>query len=465
MLSSTKQQVSEQASRDKGGQPGNDQTGIEPGHHALVGLDPCLSRGTAGRRADKHSAQDFPFSLPSFVNALARQSVKDDNGGALTAFEMHTLRALELAGSAAILRTIGTGTPDMSRWSNRVEISHIPAPSCCASNLAEPPRIVAKADAAGTKDRIMGGRAGNGNTPYRPNLDDRLSTADRFGRDQYPRAFAGCHVSDRAVSDGLCLTPPRPNRPIGRDKHDRSTEMNDSDDTRSKVIGTEQCRLFIVEDDAVVRANLIERISQEPDIAIVGQVNCLAAAIQTVGGNGEIADVLLVDLGLPDGSGLDLIRTIRNRQSAVKVLVFTVLGDRKTINDALAVGADGFILKDTEPAELARAIRAARDGGVPISPKAAAQLLRAFREQAAVVVPASKLSTEAEDFGLTSRERETLETLARGFTQREAAQILGVSPHTVVSHVKAIYQKMAVNSRSEAVFEAIQSGLIKMNAQ
>jgi len=147
------------------------------------------------------------------------------------------------------------------------------------------------------------------------------------------------------------------------------------------------------------------------------------------------------------------------------VLVFTVLGDRKTINDALAVGADGFILKDTDPAELARAIRAARDGGVPISPKAAAQLLRAFREQAASAPSAASRSAGVEDFGLTSRERETLETLARGFTQREAAQILGVSPHTIVSHVKAIYQKMAVNSRSEAVFEAIQSGLIKMDTR
>ncbi|MCU0947261.1 MAG: response regulator transcription factor [Porphyrobacter sp.] len=228
---------------------------------------------------------------------------------------------------------------------------------------------------------------------------------------------------------------------------------------------TGPCRLFVVEDDTVLRASVIDHISQEPDILVVGQANCLAAALEaTAVRDADIADVVLVDLGLPDGSGLDLIRTIRARQSAVKVLVFTVLGDRKTINDALAVGADGFILKGTDPAELARAIRAARDGGVPISPKAAAQLLRAFREQAAATTPTTiPPAAIGEDFGLTSRERETLETLARGFSQREAAQILGVSPHTIVSHVKAIYQKMAVNSRSEAVFEAIQSGLIKMD--
>jgi DNA-binding NarL/FixJ family response regulator len=241
--------------------------------------------------------------------------------------------------------------------------------------------------------------------------------------------------------------------------------MNDENDVRSATSTSAPCRLFVVEDDAALRASVIACLSQERDIVVAGQANCLAAALEAVGAVGHCVDVMLVDLGLPDGSGLDLIRTIRTRDESTKVLVFTVLGDRKTINDALAVGADGFILKDTDPAELARAIRAARDGGVPISPKAAAQLLRAFREQAASAPSAASRSAGVEDFGLTSRERETLETLARGFTQREAAQILGVSPHTIVSHVKAIYQKMAVNSRSEAVFEAIQSGLIKMDTR
>lgn len=227
------------------------------------------------------------------------------------------------------------------------------------------------------------------------------------------------------------------------------------------------CRIFIVEDDAIVRASLIERIEREPDMQVVGEANCLAAARAALEGTAGDADIMLIDLGLPDGSGLDLIATIRQRPKQARVLVFTVFGDRKTISDALSVGADGFILKDSAPAELASAIRAARDGGVPISPKAAAQLLRAFRN-AAEPKPADQSGASAvptEDYGLTARERETLETLARGFTQREAAEILGVSPHTIVSHVKAIYQKMAVNSRSEAVFEAIQSGLIKVEGR
>lgn len=229
----------------------------------------------------------------------------------------------------------------------------------------------------------------------------------------------------------------------------------------------EPSRIFIVEDDAILRASLLDRIRREPDMLVVGEADCLSAARAALRGAAAGVDIVLIDLGLPDGSGLELIDAIQKSKAPVKMLVFTVFGDRKTVSDALAVGADGFILKDSGPAELASAIRAARDGGVPISPKAAAQLLRAFREGASSrsEAPSPASGEAAQDYGLTARERETLETLARGFSQREAAEILGVSPHTIVSHVKAIYQKMAVNSRSEAVFEAIHSGLIKVESR
>jgi DNA-binding NarL/FixJ family response regulator len=224
------------------------------------------------------------------------------------------------------------------------------------------------------------------------------------------------------------------------------------------------CRIFILEDDAIVRASLIETITREPDMHVVGEADCLAAARAALAGLADQPDIMLVDLGLPDGSGLDLIREVRLLDDPPRVLVFTVFGDRRTVSDALAVGADGFLLKDSRPRDIAQAIRAAHEGGVPISPKAAAQLLRALRSDsgASLAPPAAADPAVPPDYGLTARERETLETLARGFTKREAAEILGVSPHTIVSHVKAIYQKMAVNSRSEAVFEAINSGLIKV---
>lgn len=227
-------------------------------------------------------------------------------------------------------------------------------------------------------------------------------------------------------------------------------------------------RIFVTEDDPVVRHAICTNLDGQADFTVIGEAGTLAEARERLfAPDRPVPDMALVDLGLPDGSGLDLIRAINQTMPGTRVLVFTVFGDRQTISDALSVGADGFILKDHASEDLAQAIRVALDGGAPISPRAAAQLLRFFRDGAAArAAPPSALDpamAAAEDYGLTARERDTLETLARGFTQREAAEILGISSHTVASHVKAIYQKMAVNSRSEAVFEAIQSGLIRVS--
>lgn len=245
---------------------------------------------------------------------------------------------------------------------------------------------------------------------------------------------------------------------------------------RPAQLHADAIRIFVTEDDPIVRSGIIEMLSRQDGFLVSGQAGTLAQARQglfgaSAGGDepaGQVlpVDVALVDLGLPDGSGLELIEALRARTPQTKVLVFTVFGDRQTISEALAVGADGFILKDSGSHDLAEAIRVALDGGAPISPRAAAQLLRFFRrgQDTPATAPSAPDPTRygQEDFGLTMREKDTLETLARGFTQKEAAEILGISAHTVASHVKAIYQKMAVNSRSEAVFEAIQNGLIRV---
>lgn len=230
----------------------------------------------------------------------------------------------------------------------------------------------------------------------------------------------------------------------------------------------ETVRIFVTEDDPVVRHAICANLGAQANFSVIGQAGSLREARDRLFASDLPApDVVLVDLGLPDGSGLDLIQTITSAMPGTRVLVFTVFGDRQTISDALSAGADGFILKDSASEDLAQAIGVALDGGAPISPRAAAQLLRFFRKgEAATAVQPTALAPatgEPEDYGLTMRERDTLETLARGFTQREAADIMGISSHTVASHVKAIYQKMAVNSRSEAVFEAIQSGLIRVS--
>jgi DNA-binding NarL/FixJ family response regulator len=128
---------------------------------------------------------------------------------------------------------------------------------------------------------------------------------------------------------------------------------------------------------------------------------------------------------------------------------------------ALEAGADGFVLKDCKDSELIDAMNAALEGGAPISAAAAAHLQRRLRTE--LVATAQSLQKPSENYGPTKRELETLELLARGFPQRETARILVLSRHKVAAHVKSIYAKMAVNSRLEAVFEAVQSGLIDMS--
>jgi DNA-binding NarL/FixJ family response regulator len=223
------------------------------------------------------------------------------------------------------------------------------------------------------------------------------------------------------------------------------------------TIATTDARIFILEDDPRLRARLVLLAQNAGGFQVVAEAGSVAAGIAAFDKLVNLPDLCLIDLGMPDGSGLDLVRAVKARCDA-KVLIFTVFGDQNSVISALEAGADGFVLKDSKDSELVAAMRAALEGGAPISAAAAAHLLRRLRT-AAHVQAAPK---DVQDFGLTKRELETLEMLARGFPQREVAGIMGVSPHTIGAHVKSIYSKMAVNSRSEAVFEAVQSGLIDL---
>jgi DNA-binding NarL/FixJ family response regulator len=222
-------------------------------------------------------------------------------------------------------------------------------------------------------------------------------------------------------------------------------------------LGASPIRIFVLEDDPRLRVRLVKLINQVGGFEAAGQAGSVAGGIAAISTMVQTPDLCLIDLGMPDGSGLDVVRAIKARCSA-KVLIFTVFGDQNSVITALEAGADGFVLKDSKDTELIDAINAALDGGAPISAAAAAHLLRRLRTEPAAAQKNQAKPTET--YGLTPRERETLELLARGFPQREVARILELSPHTIAAHVKSIYSKMAVNSRSEAVFEAVQSGLI-----
>jgi len=163
-----------------------------------------------------------------------------------------------------------------------------------------------------------------------------------------------------------------------------------------------------------------------------------------------------VDLGLPDVSGIEIIRETARRYPETDIMVVTVFGDEEHVLASIEAGATGYLLKDSLPEEFIDVIKELRAGGSPISPIIARQLLKKLRPASSPgQVPTSNLSE------LSARESEVLSFIAKGFSFAEIAKLLEISPHTVTTYVKKIYQKLAVHSRGEAVYEATRMGLIR----
>lgn len=209
-----------------------------------------------------------------------------------------------------------------------------------------------------------------------------------------------------------------------------------------------RARVAVVEDDPILREELTRVLALTEDLELAGAADCLAAGRTLITGP---LDVLLIDLALPDGSGIDLIREARAAKAPLKIIVVSVFGDARSVVQAIEAGADGYLLKGADPVEAASAIRSVMDGGAPISPAVASHILARIRPQTQTGAPV-----------LSEREIAVLTDLAKGFRYKEVARIQGISPNTVGDHVKSIYRKLAVNSRSEAVFEAVQAGLINL---
>jgi DNA-binding NarL/FixJ family response regulator len=213
--------------------------------------------------------------------------------------------------------------------------------------------------------------------------------------------------------------------------------------------------LLIVEDEPEFLRAYCEAIAREPGFSLVGAVPTLAAGHALL--QQGVPDVLVVDLGLPDGNGTELIRRATKLRPDCDALVVTVFGDDQHVVEAIEAGATGYILKDSPPGELARCIRELRAGGSPISPSIARRLLARMRGPAR---PDATPGQAPEGGPLTEREAEILRLVAKGLSFAEVGGTLEISAHTVVAHVKKIYRKLSVHSRGEAVFEATQLGLL-----
>jgi len=221
-------------------------------------------------------------------------------------------------------------------------------------------------------------------------------------------------------------------------------------------------RILIVEDQEHTLNRLADAIRSNPQLSLVG------TAANASDGQKYLKelqpDILLTDLDLPDGNGIDLILSAANL-GTTESMVITVFGDEKHVVKAIRAGATGYLLKDCDAVNIGEALLQLRDGGSPISPSIARYLLKMFQADNSAVETAKnddRKSIDAADSTprLTKREHEVLRLVAKGFSYQEIAESLHLSIHTVTSHIKHIYRKLAVGSRGAAVYEASQIGLL-----
>ena len=218
----------------------------------------------------------------------------------------------------------------------------------------------------------------------------------------------------------------------------------------------------IVEDDPDFSNALTLALEHEPDLRLAGKASTQAEGLALL--NGPPTDVLLVDLGLPDGSGIEVIRAAAQRWPTCSIMVSTNFGDETHVMRSIEAGAAGYLLKDSSPAKMSDEIRSLAGGGSPISPIIARHVLARFRNKP--LTPVSEEQPPAADVHadmpalLSQREKEVLDYITKGFTVPEIAGLMQLSHFTVRTFVRRIYSKLKVTSKAEAIFEARTQGLL-----
>ncbi len=214
-----------------------------------------------------------------------------------------------------------------------------------------------------------------------------------------------------------------------------------------------QYGVLIVEDDTASRERFERAVSAQDCLTLQASASNMSEAKKALSAHSP--DILVVDIGLPDGNGIDLIRYARKRIAPLICLVVTIYGDEQHVLGALAAGANGYLQKDAPLSELGAAILSAIQGGAPVSPSIAKALLKHLS------APTSPSLPKQTDYYLTERETEVLKLIAKGYSREEIADILFVSINTVSAHTKNIYKKLEVHSGTSAINKARDQGLIE----
>ncbi|MGM9426896.1 response regulator [Hydrogenophaga sp. MI9] len=231
--------------------------------------------------------------------------------------------------------------------------------------------------------------------------------------------------------------------------------MNDTATARPT---DDQWRIVLLEDDERLRGFFEQSIRQHPALELCASFNRLRDAQAWL--EEHPVDLLLTDLALPDGHGLELIYRLRKMQPNCETLVISVLGDEDTVLACVEAGAVGYIHKDTQPDDMGQIIVDVKRGASPISPMLARKLLQRLRQADSADSPSTPPAASVEAVKLTARESDVLRLIARGYTYAEIGEMEGISKHTVQMHIKNLYGKLAVNSRGQAVYQAGLMGLV-----
>ncbi len=226
-------------------------------------------------------------------------------------------------------------------------------------------------------------------------------------------------------------------------------------------------RVFVVEDQTRILKNQLKLLEASQELQIIGTALSGESALEEV--PRTMPDVILLDLGLPRMSGIDVTREVKARWPGIEILIFTIFDEEDKVLEAVKAGASGYLLKGATADKIVEAIKEVKAGGTVIQPNLARRLLRHFQVAPAPTAPQSSASStpsagtdEPPLRPLSERETEILQLIAKGVSNSEAARLLNLSKATIRTHLEHIYQKLEVTNRVEAVTEGIRQGIIDL---
>jgi len=231
--------------------------------------------------------------------------------------------------------------------------------------------------------------------------------------------------------------------PIQRFFNAEKMDKNKSND-ESYFVNHPKIRIAIVEDNKVLRASLEQLFDKTGEFQCVASLGNLRNVVSEF--NKTSPEIVLMDIGLPDISGIEGVRTVKNNFPSMQVMMFTVFEDEEKIFEAIRAGASGYLLKKTPAAEIIEAVKQLHEGGAPMSPSIARKVLGSFHPQTGKIL---------DPYDLTSREKEILFSLADGLSYKKIADKYFISISTIRTHICSIYQKLHVHSRAQAVAKVI----------